>query len=254
MTKKSSKKMKEFVVILSEQDRFSLMDMRTLPKVQAAVFVENDTPNIWLRGIFGKEKPSIEIQKLPIQQLFVLKEGLLFPINGLTPLSKLPLLTWQLLTDFMPIELPTSAFPAVVEATTAVHLVVSEQEQKGVALLTAFKDWLNYVETAPDIRLQQLKFAASDKEKVLIMGDVLPPIQGQTFWQDAQVLIPCGQAFEWAITARLLSKKYKLTKTALLLFSDSLEVELPQRIDLENFVNASRSAVRFTQHKNSIKN
>lgn len=242
--------MKEFVALLSEKDRSALYSIRTLPKVQAAVFVESDVAQMWLRGIFGKEKPPIEIQKLPIQQVFVLKEGLLFPNGGLTPLSKLPNLKWQLLTDFMPIELPTSAFPAVVETTTAVRLVVSEQEQKGVALLTDFKDWLNYVETAPDIRLQLLKFAASNTGKVVIIGTILPPIQGQTFWQDEHVLIPCGQAFEWAMTARLLSKKYKLTKNALLLFSDSLAVELPQRIDLENFVNASRSAVRFTKFKN----
>ena len=246
--------MNEFVVILSEKDRDALAGIRTLANVEAATFVADNTPQIWLRRIFSKNKPPVDIQKLPIQSIFVLKNGLLFPIGGLTPLSKLPNLRWQLLADFIPIELPKSALPAIVEATTAARLVVSEHQQKGVALLTHFEEWHKYVENAPEIRLRRLQFAVSQKGQVLVMGDVLPPIRGQVFWQDEQILLPCGVAFEWAITARLLSKKYKLEKKAFLLFdmmpTRTLVETLPQRIDLDSFVDCTRSAVRLTQQNN----
>ena len=242
--------MKEFVVILTEEDRNLLADIRTHPNLRASAL----TPLIWLRGIFSKEKLPLSIQKLPIQSIYILKDNLLFPLGSLTPLSKLPDLEWRLLTDFIPIELPKSAFPALVETTTIVRLVVSEQEQKGVALLSDFEEWFKYVENAPDIRLRRLKFAVAENGQVLVMGDILPPIPGRMFWQDEQILLPFGTAFEWAITARLLSKKYKLDKTALLLFDttsmDSLEHKSPQRIDLEYFVDCTRSAVRLTQQNN----
>jgi hypothetical protein len=243
-------KMKEFVVVLFEKNRDALAEIRTLPKLAAAVFEENEAAQIWLRGIFEKERLPSDIQKLPIIQYFILNNGLLFPINGTTPVGKLPNLTWQLLTDFITIEVPKSALPAVVDVKTGVRLVVSEQEQRGVALLTDFKTWFNYVETAPEIRLNQLKFAVSERGEVVVLGDILPPINGQQFWQDEQILLPCGKAFEWSITARLLAKKYKLTKRALLLFDDYSETKLPQRIDLEDFMNCTRSAVRLTQQNN----
>jgi hypothetical protein len=243
--------MKEFVVILSETDRSALAAIRTLPKVQAAACVVADkTPQIFLRGILGAEKPPVEIQKLPIQQLFILKDNLLFPIGGMTPLSKLPDLKWQSLMDFLPIELPKSPFPAVVEATTPVRLVDSEDIQKSCALLTDFTEWANYVETAPDVRLNSLYFAVSKRGKVVILGDVLPPISGSMYWQDAQILLPCGKTFEWTITARLLTKKHNLEGKALLLFSEELGIDTPQRIDLQNFVKCTRSAVRLTQEQN----
>jgi MoxR-vWA-beta-propeller ternary system domain bpX2 len=246
--------MKEFVVILSETDRSALASIRTLPKVEAAAcVVADETPQIFLRGILSADKLPIEIQKLPIQAVFILKENLLFPIGGVTPLSKLPDLKWQSLLDFTPIELPKSPFPAVVDAKTPVRLVDSEHIQKSCALLTDFKEWAGYVETAPQVRLNKLFFAVSKNGKVLILSDdVLPPISGSMYWQDAQMLLPCGKAFELSITAYLLTKKYDLERRALFLFSEELGMETPQRIELQDFVPCTRSAVRLTQEQNTL--
>lgn len=246
--------MKEFVVILSENNREILADIRTLPDVKAAVFVEDNTPRIWLRGIFSKNKLPLAVQKLPIERIFILKENLLFPVGGLTPLSKLPNFKWELLSQFLPIDLPKSAFPALVEATTKVRLVISEQEQKGIALLTDFEEWLKYVENAPKIRLQRLQFAVSEHRQVLVVGDILPPIRGRVFWQDGQILLPLGLAFEWTLAAKLLAQKHDLGEKAILFFdtnSTELQKDIsPQRIDLENFVDCTHSAVRLTKQNN----
>ena len=241
--------MKEFVVILFETDCFALASIRTLPNVKAATCVVADkTPQIFLRGILSADKPPIEIQKLPTQDVFILKDNLLFPISGVTPLSKLPDLKWQSLLDFLPIELPKSPFPAVVDAKIPVRLVDSAHIQKSCALLTDFKNWVNYVETAPDVRLNKCFFAVSKSGKALILSDdFLPPINGTAYWQDEQILLPCGKAFEWAITARLLTKKYDLELGSLLFFSKELGIDTPQRIDLLDFVRCTRSAVRLTQ-------
>jgi hypothetical protein len=241
--------MKEFVVILSETDRSALASIRTLPKVEAAAcVVADETPQIFLRGILSADKLPIEIQKLPIQEIFILKENLLFPIGGVTPLSKLPDLRWQSLLDFLPIELPKSPFPAVVDVKIPIRLVDSAQIQKSCALLTDFKEWANYVETAPEVRLNKCFFAVSKSGKALILSnDFLPPITGTTYWQDEQILLPCGKAFEFGITAHLLTKKYALEKGGFLFFSEELDIDKPQRIDLQDFVRCTRSAVRLTQ-------
>jgi hypothetical protein len=78
-------------------------------------------------------------------------------------------------------------------------------------LLAADKvDWMNYVETAPEIRLHHLSFAydAQSLQRVLIRGVPLPPLPGTRFVEAECIATPAG--FQWHPPVSALSVRTAL--------------------------------------------
>jgi hypothetical protein len=229
-----------FIVVLKEKDRDTLAAIRLYPNIEVA----SDASEIWLRLPLQSGGLDMPIRQLPLVSTFVLDENKqLYPMGGLTPVSQLKPMTWMPLTDFLPIELPVSVMPALVSDTVSIRIKPSEKEQKAVALSTSQAAWLAYATTAPEARLKRLKFAVSDVNTVLVVGEPLPPIEGETYWLRHNIFMPSGFDFEFPIVSALVFQKEKLENHAFLLFNTEGAY---QRIEELDFVLSTRSAVRLT--------
>jgi hypothetical protein len=175
------------------------------------------------------------------------KNELLFPPGGKTPVAKLKALNWQPITAFVPIELPVSAMPGAVEAKMELKLSRTEETKEPYALLTSLAEWKNYADTAPTVRLKQLRFAVSGTGQAIVTGYPLPVIKGQTYWLSNSRLLPAGFDFDPPVIGNIIPKGLNEAEPSLQLFDAAGDWE---NIPLTCFQAAKRSAVRLTQLAN----
>jgi hypothetical protein len=230
--------MTEFMLLFSHANKQALGEVRCVPHLQAAETAEY----IYLRG---KIITDIAIQQLPAQKRYHLDEkGLLFPVNRLTPVGKLPELDWQSLTNFLPVEMPVAAMPGKLPEKEIISLVPTEEVHEGYALLTSLADWKAWAETAPAIRLERLQFAVSAQNEVLITGQPLPALPGREYWMQHHVFIPAGYAFEYTVLPEIIATELNADKDSWIVFDTTGGW---QPVPLNAFVPASRSAIRMTE-------
>ena len=229
--------MPETIFLLSPENKNSLGTIRCTPGIQAA-----ETPeHIYLRVKNGDDA----IRQLPATHTYRLDEQeRLFPINGLTPIGKLPTLNWWPLPDFLRIEMPVAALPGKFIGKLPFRLIPAEAPQESYAMLTTLEQWKTWADTAPAVRLAQLQFAVSATNEVLITGQPLPTLPGKELWMQNGILMPAGYAFEVAILPEIIAVELNPDKDSLLLFDTEANW---QTIPLNAFVPATRSAVRLTE-------
>lgn len=237
MAKDNPHELTEMVLQLASMDKYLLGTVRCLPNLQALDTEEG----IWLRGINSQNVPLL-LQQLPsVGRYYVDAQKRLFPVGGLTPIGTLAEEKWQPIKQFIPVEIPSAAFPGKTDKQYAIQLIAAETERKATALLVNLADWKKYVEGAPQIRLDQLKFAVSATNETLVIGYPLPPIPGKAYWQQGFLLIPNGYDFDLSNMANLISTALNKEQNAYLLFQ---ETGTYQKVFLEDLVPTTRSAVR----------
>lgn len=239
--------MMEHVVVLASAAPEALAAVRTLPSLHAAP--DPATGRLWLRTGPSAEQLAPALRQLPALARYTLDAaGRLFEPGRLTPTAALPALAWQPLPELLPVALPTAALPAQGVPRYQPRLVPSAQAEPGAALLTSLAEWLRYAETAPEIRLQALRFAAAADGRVLLLGHPLPPLPGQEYWlapgaAPAGLLLPAGYALEAPLLAPLLARQLVPEQDALLLFAPDGSWE---RVPTAHLLPATRAAVRRT--------
>jgi hypothetical protein len=236
--------MKELIIVLSQTDKAALGSVRCLPGLLAAEYGEF----IWVRGIDVNKETDLRIRQLPGLHTYTLDaDGYLFPPRGVTPIGKLQPMNWVSLSTYITVTLPVSALPGKISQELVIRLVPSQQLQKGNALLTDLHTWKAYGETAPLVRLQQTRFAVSEENKVLIIGEPLPALPGKEYVLQDGLLIPLGFEFDPPVISSLISSQFNPDNDSLLLFdTDSSWEEIPK----DAFVPSTRSAIRLTKGRN----
>jgi hypothetical protein len=233
--------MKELILVLSQTDKAALGSVRCLPGLQAA----SADGFIWVRGIPALEKIDLRIRQLPGLHTYLLDaDDNLFPPGGLTPVGKLKSLNWVALSLFITVELPVSALPGKLDQQHAIRLIPFGRSQTGNALLTDLGTWKAYAEHASLVRLQQTRFAVSEKNKVLIIGSPLPALPGREYVLQGTLLLPCGYDFDPPVISNLVITRLDPLKEALLLFDTNGAWE---KIPKTAFVHSTRSAIRLTK-------
>jgi hypothetical protein len=233
--------MKEVIIVLSQTDKAALGSVRCLPGLLAA----EKEGFIWVRGIDVSSAIDLRIRQLPGLHTYMLDaDDYLFPPRGLTPIGKLQPMTWVPVSTYITVMLPVSALPGKINQQLVVKLVPSQQSQRGNALLTDLYTWKMYGETAPLVRLQQTRFAVSEENKVLIIGEPLPALPGKEYVLQDTLLIPCGFEFDPPVISSLIGSQFNPDNDSLLLFdTDSTWEEIPK----DAFVQTTRSAIRLTK-------
>ncbi|MBO9660321.1 MAG: hypothetical protein J7527_15985, partial [Chitinophagaceae bacterium] len=94
------------------------------------------------------------------------------------------------------------------------------------------------------IRLNALKFAVSESNEVMIVGDLLPSIPGREYWNCNGMLLPAGFEFEAPVVASFLPGKLNRERDLLIVFNTTGKW---YKIDLNFFIPATRSAIRMTK-------
>lgn len=233
--------MKELIIVLSQADKAALGSVRCLPGLQAA----EEEGFIWVRGVNALEAIDLRIRQLPGLHTYTLDaDNNLFPPGGVTPVAKLQPLKWIPISEYITVKLPVSALPGKVHLQHTIRLAPSARSQEGNALLTDLVTWKAYAETAPLVRLQQTRFAVSEKNKVLIIGNPLPALPGREYVLQDTLLLPCGFEFDPPAISELVVERLDPSKQLLLLFdTDGSWEELP----IKAFIPATRSAIRLTR-------
>jgi hypothetical protein len=233
--------MREHIIVLQKKDKQALGAVRCLSGLLAAV--EYDL--IWVRGIFAAGDADKKIRQLPAIRSFTLDEQeSLFPVGSLTPVGKLREMDWEPLEDFIGLEIPTSAMPGQVTEKYWPGLIASSRVAEGNALLTSLDVWRSYAETAPQARLEKIRFAASANKQVILLGTPLPPVPGKEYWMNNNILLPSGLDFEIPVVSALIAKKFNPANDHILLFDDDGSWD---KIAADSFVPVTRSAVRLTE-------
>ena len=197
---------------------------------------------IWLKGPLDNKHNQVLIDSLPILASYKLDgQNRLFPDGKLTPVALLEVVEWKTLPEFMPLEMPVSAIPAQQAPLMPVNLLRSQNPYPAYALQTNFAAWKKYVDGAPQIRLQKLKFVVSTAQEVLIIGDPLPPIPGKTFWLNGNLLVPAGYNFDPPFLGNLLNQKLKPIILSYILFNESGR---QNTIAIDLFKPADRAVIR----------
>ncbi|MCA6363292.1 MAG: hypothetical protein IM638_09655 [Bacteroidetes bacterium] len=226
---------------LAQHRSHELGAVRVLPQLKGALH-----NGVWW---IGDEAEETDARLLHIgfdARLVVGRDHFLFPEGHITPVSRLPELDWKPLGELFPLELPVSAMAGQVNAHVEVKLAASEVPRQSSVLLTNFFLWKEYCETAPQIRLSRLFFAASQSGEVLVGGDILPALPGTEYWARGPLLLPAGFDLELPALESLLIKKLVPDNDALVLLHSNGSMETVPKIMC---VPASRSGVRRMSEK-----
>lgn len=232
--------MQEIILVLRETEKEALGTVRCFPGLRAAA----GDGVVWVRGIVPAVADDIALRSLPVIQTYQLDaDGLLFPQGAVTPVMQLPALAWVSLREFIPITLPVSPLPAKNSDTFPVRLSKSAHEAEPFALRTTLALFKQYVEDAAEVRLQQMQFAVSANDEVLVTGNPLPALPGTTYWKLFDLLLPAGYHFDPPMLAPLVQARLDTDTAQWTLFDASGNyINIPKK----NLITASRSAVRLS--------
>ncbi|NML20090.1 hypothetical protein HHL16_04350 [Pseudoflavitalea sp. G-6-1-2] len=232
--------MKEIILQIAGKDKTVLALVRCIDKLMAA----EDDHSIWIRGITDSDYQDTALQQLPVLHSFYADaQGYLFRKGQITPIGKVPELNWIRLNKFLAVELPVSLLPGTLDTVTTIKLIPSPRIRESVALLTSLEVWKQYGETASQIRLNNLVFAVSDQQQVLIMGSPLPSLPGKEFWAIDSLLIPNGYEPEIMMAVGFLTAMHNSSNNSYLLADEN---QRWQSISKSSFVPARRSAIRLS--------
>ncbi len=174
-----------------------------------------DKDQIWVTNFDQYQLESIEVKSVPYKTLFYQKDAKLFLLNSLLPDRKEPSFLWTPVERAFPLEIKNSNYNYFgIEEKISVNLVQDEEEREAEVLLTNISTLEKYLNTAPAIRLNNLKWVVLGNDEVLISGTPLLPINGTAFWKDGDSILPVGYNFELSILSKTINKKINKNKNA----------------------------------------
>ncbi|RYY51944.1 MAG: hypothetical protein EOO09_22590 [Chitinophagaceae bacterium] len=110
-------------------------------------------------------------------------------------------------------------------------------------MLVTLSTWKEYGETASQVRLNRLRFAVSSEGQVLVLGEPLPSVPGNSYYTVKNFLVPAGMEFEFPIAPFMDRIKDLFPPDSMILFdTGSTWTAIPENY----FVPARRSSIRQT--------
>jgi hypothetical protein len=228
--------------IISGTALHSLATLRLHPGLEAAL----DGDWVWVRQLHPTDKEAeLLMNHVPWQEKYeILPNNQLRTAGSLLPIRRIPKLKWEPLGSLLSPKLSTPMLPGR-PVDLLPHPVTKTPRQAQVPnhLLVTSAVWLRYAETAPQIRLRPLRFAQAARRVCLLQGTPLPPLPGQYYYLQNQVLWPAGTSpsdfgalFPWAHFLKLAPQE-----VALIHLNGTYEV-----IPSTAWVEASRSSARLS--------
>jgi hypothetical protein len=169
--------------------------------------VGQEDNSLWIKDLEYAQIHSVEVKSLPFKKVFYEENNKLFLINSRLPERTVPALLWTPIDRALPVQLPSFNHNYFgVHDRISIRLVQTESEVEGVAMVTTLSLLERYVETAPAIRLQAIRWAILDQNKALLFGKPLLPLPGDVFWQRKDLLLPAGYDLEFHLLTDFVQK------------------------------------------------
>lgn len=211
----------------------------------------------WVRGTgVGTERYQI-LAAVSDSPIFLLDEQQrLTPSAGTVPTGRLPALSWSSLTEFITATPPRPRRIRDSQLRIEVRLCRSGQIQDAAAMITSWKNFLEWGLAISELRLKSLKFAVAG-QRVLVIGQPIPPLTGQRFWVAGQLYVPLGYSWQPAIDEASLNESLSLlfaqshpenqhVKANNVLFVWHEDTEQIEPVQLDDLSPVSRSTLRQT--------
>lgn len=215
--------------------------LRQIPRVE--VYVEGTGGAVWLRGPLD-DALAEQIHALPAGERFqVLDDGQLIPWGGRVPHGTLPAENWGPLSGWFEPHLPLAALPGSLAASAKLELARDETEREPSLLTLDIPEWLAYVASAPQVRLDRWMFAVNSQGRVLVRGTPLPPLPGQRLVEEGGIVVPAGSWWSPPVDAAVLRRWFELAEGDLALLGHDGAWE---KIEAGDFTRATRGAIRST--------
>ncbi len=218
MAENTSNNLETFLLEIDVEHKEYLGKIRYWTNLNVA-FDEN---SIWLRNISKIQVDSTEIKSIPFKKIYYLKDDLLFLKDSLLPIKKLQrTLLWLPISRALPVKLPSvnNNFFGINEKID-VKIVRSEIEKTANAILVNKENLKNFIENASRNRLNNLIWTIVNEE-ILILGTPILPIQGKTFYQDLDLLIPAGFGLEFPLLNEIINFEINPLKENLVFYQES---------------------------------
>lgn len=200
--------------------------------------------SLWLRVLDVSEVLDMELRTLPGARFTLLPDQQLVPFGCQVPEGYLPDGSWTPLSQWMAVEVGLAALPGVVRDRVPLRLVRGGPPSDANVIVTTADQWHAYATGAPQVRLDRWAFAVSEDGQAVIWGAPSPPIQGVRFVEEQGVAVEAGWTWAPPVDRRVLAEVLELAKRDLALIHADGSWE---RIRGEDFVRATRSAVRLSQ-------
>ena len=235
--------MSSWISILPQKEMQNLADLRLELGLEISLLEDE----IWLKSPLLSQTPPAFLLQLPNKLIYRLEEAWLFPFGEKTPQLKLPKgMKWQSIKEAISIEMPTSAMPAKLASEFPIRLQEAAQTEAGAALVCSWKAWQDYVKNAFQIRLKPLRFALSEADEVLVIGNPLPAIPGKEYWLKDNMLIPAGYQLEMPRFSSYIAQRLGAGSHTYILFEPDASF---QKIPKSAFQQASRRAISLQNHE-----
>jgi hypothetical protein len=218
--------------------------LRLEPRLEIAEGLENGAPVMWLRGSSADALLLTSLRRIGGLVLWEkTAAGLLRRPGDRLPSRAAPEhLAWKPVAAALPVAPPPAAFAASVQGAASLRLVRSDAGSPASMFLTTIKEFASWAETAPEVRLDRLSFAAAQDGRVFVRGDPLPPLSGEPWAVTEGVGVPCGWSWQPAVSPAIVRRAAGAGEGDLVLISPGgLRV-----LARELFIPARRSSIRAT--------
>lgn len=241
---------RRWAIVLSGQERQRAAPLRAVRGVEALVVEDR----LWLRGELVFADDSQLRQLIPGEQPFLVgPDGQLTRYGDLVPSAWLPDGPWQPLCSCLELQLPVirneiSGRPVAARLT----LVRDGAEVPATLLRTTLEVWAEFVESAPQWRLDDLAFVVDDQGNTIIRGTPLPPLPGAQWIERGGIATPAGWSWHPRVAPDVLVQHFDLTAgdlallvpTTQLLAEDGDVEPVLSVVRADDWVRVTRSAVR----------
>ncbi len=232
--------MNSWAITLARDDANSVAALRLAPDVE----VGEAGNALWLRGRHSDEQLQSKLNRLPaVARYEWLAPDLLRLVDRRIAVDRLPKLSWQPLPAWLKVASPVAAPSAEPPPSVPLRLVRSSDEREPELLLARLEDFQQFADDAAEVRLSRLQFAANDQGEVIIRGKPLPPLPGRRFVLHGGVAVPAGFSWAPAVSAEIVARSFSTSGDALVVWNEN---NMLSRLNAEQFVPASRSALRAT--------
>lgn len=188
-----------YYLLLDRTHRDDLAAIRQWEHLKVA-FEADDT---WIKGFSFAEINAVQVKTIPFKQLFFEKQGQLFPLNSGLPDRIVPALLWTPITRALPVTLPKCNHNYFgIDEYISFRVVPAQEQKETVAIMVALSDLGAYLQYAPPVRLQKIRWVLCDMEQALLMGTPLLPITGMAYWLRDCFLLPAGFDIDLHILTR----------------------------------------------------
>jgi hypothetical protein len=203
-----------------------------------------DADRLWVKDLDYAQVHTVHVKAIPFKTIYYEKDGKLYLINSLLPERSIPSVLWTPIERALPIQLPSFNHNYFgIHERAEIRLSQADTESEAAAMIVEIKVLSKYIESAPAIRLENIRWVVIDQSRAILLGKPQLPLPGTILWQRKDMLIPAGYDLELSFLADTIQTHVNPGRDSWIVWSVDGSY-FP--VSKENFVTLSRSSFRST--------